>query len=372
MGVIKSIQSILRKNSAGSDFQRRRINLVEGTNVTLTVADDSANNEVDVTIAAAAGGGAPTDATYITQTANGSLSAEQALASLSSGIMKVATTTGVITSVAAPSGAVVGDTDTQTLTNKTLTSPTVNTPIIATPTMRTWDGWEDANDSWSYSSVDGATGVITVTTDATTKYSVGMRIKLTQTTVKYFIVTAVAATTLTVWGGTDYTLANAAISANFYSPMKTPLGFPADVTKWTVEVSITDSLTQASPSAVTWYNLGSGTISIPIGSWIVSYWGALGIYDATARTQCIIKSTLSTANNTESNSKFTAILRQYSPSAIHYQYEGDVTRTNIIVVAAKTSYYLNVLTTEASFDSLGWNIGTISGATIIRAICAYL
>ncbi len=43
--------------------------------------------------------GAPTDATYITQTSNSGLSAEQALSSLSSGIMRVATTTGVITSL---------------------------------------------------------------------------------------------------------------------------------------------------------------------------------------------------------------------------------------------------------------------------------
>lgn len=41
----------VRKNSAGSTFNRRRINLIEGTGVTLTVADDSANEEVDVTIA---------------------------------------------------------------------------------------------------------------------------------------------------------------------------------------------------------------------------------------------------------------------------------------------------------------------------------
>ena len=48
--------------------------------------------------------GAPSDATYITQTANGSLSAEQALAALSSGIMRVATTTGVITSLTDSAG----------------------------------------------------------------------------------------------------------------------------------------------------------------------------------------------------------------------------------------------------------------------------
>ncbi len=46
----------VRKNSTGSTFTRRRVNLIEGANVTLTVADDSGNDEVDVTIAASGGG----------------------------------------------------------------------------------------------------------------------------------------------------------------------------------------------------------------------------------------------------------------------------------------------------------------------------
>jgi len=56
MGIIKSTKSIIRKNSAGSDFIRRRVNLIEGSGITLTVADDSANNEIDVTIAGGASG----------------------------------------------------------------------------------------------------------------------------------------------------------------------------------------------------------------------------------------------------------------------------------------------------------------------------
>ncbi len=46
----------VRKNSTGSVYSRRRLNLIEGTNVTLTVADDSGNEEVDITIAASGGG----------------------------------------------------------------------------------------------------------------------------------------------------------------------------------------------------------------------------------------------------------------------------------------------------------------------------
>lgn len=45
----------VRKNSTGSVFTRRRVNFIEGTGITLTVADDAGNDEVDVTVAAAAG-----------------------------------------------------------------------------------------------------------------------------------------------------------------------------------------------------------------------------------------------------------------------------------------------------------------------------
>jgi hypothetical protein len=62
-----------RKNSAGSVFVRRRLNLIEGSNVTLTVADDPTNDEVDVTIAASGGGGGHTiqeDGTPLTARSN--------------------------------------------------------------------------------------------------------------------------------------------------------------------------------------------------------------------------------------------------------------------------------------------------------------
>lgn len=55
--LVKSIKAILRKNSTGSDFVRRRINLIEGSNISITMTDDPTNDEIDVTIAGAGAGG---------------------------------------------------------------------------------------------------------------------------------------------------------------------------------------------------------------------------------------------------------------------------------------------------------------------------
>lgn len=87
-------------------------------------------------------------------------------------------------------------------------------------------GWQDPGETWTYASAT----TFTVSGDVTNKYAVGDKIKLTQTTVKYFYITAVSYgspnTTITVNGGDSYTLANAAITANYYSKDDSPVGFP--------------------------------------------------------------------------------------------------------------------------------------------------
>lgn len=184
--------------------------------------------------------------------------------------------------------SVVTLTGSQTLTNKVLTSPTINNATVANPTLTVdtvseyttangvtidslnikdgklntndsvvtanitnkavteekisdgWvhgsDGWIDSTQTWTY--VSATTFKITGT-DVTAQFPVGTKIKLTQTTAKYFYVTAATFstdTTVTVTGGTDYTLANAAITSPMYSYIATPQGFP-DWFAWTPTLS---------------------------------------------------------------------------------------------------------------------------------------
>jgi hypothetical protein len=83
-------------------------------------------------------------------------------------------------------------------------------------------GYTATGESWTYAS----TTTITVPTNATTKYGVGMIIKITQTTggTKYGVITTVAATLLTIAWLNGATLANEAITSPFYSSNATPLG----------------------------------------------------------------------------------------------------------------------------------------------------
>lgn len=88
------------------------------------------------------------------------------------------------------------------------------------------DGWTAAADTLVYAS---ATTFTIAGADRTVLYSKGTRIKLTNTTLKYFVVVASAFstdTTVTVTGGSDYALANAVITSPSYSYAANPQGYP--------------------------------------------------------------------------------------------------------------------------------------------------
>jgi hypothetical protein len=89
-----------------------------------------------------------------------------------------------------------------------------------------WDGWIGANETWTYAS----STTFTISGDLTGKYQKGDKIKLTQTTEKYFYIVSVShgggTTTVSVTGGSDYSVANAAITSPYYSKVESPQGFP--------------------------------------------------------------------------------------------------------------------------------------------------
>jgi len=99
----------------------------------------------------------------------------------------------------------------------------INKLIFKTP----FDGWIAANETWTYASSTS----FTVSGNVTGKYQKGDKIKLTQSsTVKYFYIIGVSYsapnTTITITGGSDYSLANAPITDNYYSKVENPQGFP--------------------------------------------------------------------------------------------------------------------------------------------------
>lgn len=214
------------------------------------------------------------------------------------------------------------------------------------------DGWVDkTSETWTYASADSPTFTFTISGDVTSTYSPGMRIKLTQTTVKYFIITAVSYsapnTTVTVYGGTDYTLANAAISGNYYSPTRFPQGFPDDPTKWQVLVTDTSLRQQGSPVANTWYNLGSVSITVPIGAWNVSY-TVLAQNDRASGGAVTVMVTLSTANNSQSDASWTTRFYATSLTAQSLLMQ----RTLPMVLGAKSTRYLNTMTDVPSTSNI--------------------
>jgi hypothetical protein len=265
----------------------------------------------------------------------------------------------------------VSKTGTETLTNKTLTSPLLAGLI---------DGWISAGETWTFSSVDDPTGIFTVSGDVSSKYSAGMRIKFTNggNTI-YGIITAVSYsspnTSIKFLHQIDPTdnlalalMADSAITANYYSTQKAPYGFPLEPTKWSVQMSDANQVTQDSPTEGVWYNLGSLSLSVPIGCWNLSYF-VNGEVVNTSATAVNINVTLSTANNSASDAEFLTNIYIGGASGTVVGWT-PMNRSKIITVTSKTPYYLNAMSDLAGMNTIYFR--GEKGSTIIRAICAYL
>lgn len=129
---------------------------------------------------------------------------------------------------------------TSSISNAGALTQTGASTLVGALTINSYDGWITSTDTWVYASASSFTiaGV-----DRTAQFPKGTKIKLTQTSAKYFYVTSSSFstnTTVNVFAGTDYTLANAAITAPNYSYMDSPQAFPKEFvfnpgfTNWTI------------------------------------------------------------------------------------------------------------------------------------------
>lgn len=226
-----------------------------------------------------------------------------------------------------------------------------------------FSGWIASHATWSYSSADAPTFVISINADMTGILGKGMRIQITQSSVNYFIITAVGvysggATLVTVYGGTDYTLANATITSAYYSQAKAPINFPMARTKWDIVVPVTTAYVKTSPTTNTWYgqtnlmdsSLALPSINVPIGDWEIG-WEYL-FYGA-ASAAMAVELTLSTSASTESDKELSNIVAIGVNPAFLY---APASRSKNITVTSKTPYY-TLLRSITSASSIGIDNG---------------
>ena len=245
------------------------------------------------------------------------------------------------------------------------------------------NGWVEADETWTYVSTDDPTGVFKVNADVTGKYSVGMRIKMTNggNTI-YGIITKVG-----TYGGdqSGYTyitflheidpadnlalhlMANSAITNNYYSTQKAPAGFPLNPLSWSI-ISTPSNFSQESATSGTWYK--AANITLPIGVWDFSYRGAV-IHSRTGGgslrvyLEANISQTSASADSFQ-NQRFYEYFRGVLAGANIYAYYQGVSGQTYINLTAKDVFYFNVYDTHDDTATLQVN------SMRFEAICAYL
>ena len=234
-------------------------------------------------------------------------------------------------------------------------------------------GWLSAGEDWTFASADSPTFTFTISGDKSAKYSPGMRIRIDQSGIKYFIITSVSYsspdTTITVYGGTDYTMTSATIESPCYSMLKAPVGFPLDPTKWTV--TVTDSTRRSKTTDIsdsTWYNINAAAqISVPVGVWNVSYmvYGSSSVTATPAWHSvrvCLSSSSNSCSDNLSLHEHL--VLTDLDNNLLSVA-------TFKVVTTAKTTYYVNIQCSASTAITLLQYYNDLY-PMVIKAECAYL
>ena len=243
------------------------------------------------------------------------------------------------------------------------------------------DGWIATSVAVTSGTLDSPSFELSFAADMTALIGLGFRIKLTQSTTKYFLVTKVGAfssgaTVITCYGGTDYTLVASGttpISNVYYSNVKAPFGFPMDPAKWTVSLSNTSRCQKLTPTASTWYgdtglSATGPSVSVPIGAWRGYMKAVLQTSDTTV-TDYNCYMTLSTASNSESDNDNTIFVAITVPSGTYKLFNIGAVSIKILVTS-KTTYYMNIKTSTSTADAIEIRGDVVP--TILKLVSDYL
>lgn len=251
----------------------------------------------------------------------------------------------------------------------------------ANPAWATFDGWIPISATLTYSSADDPIYVVSSNADLTSVLSVGMKIKFTNnSTTFYGIIHAIgswsgSAQLITIHGGTDYDVANSAITSPYYSPVKSPQGFPMSKLKWRVTLTDTENKQKASPTLNTWYgganawSTGSNmTLDAPIGEWDIGGSFYQYVLDTSA-TIVTMEVTISTSDNSESDEELTAgIGGNGASSTMTVRQTSRVQKTKAFTV--KTTLYILARSETTGMAEL--NIIGATRATVVTLDDVYL
>jgi hypothetical protein len=254
---------------------------------------------------------------------------------------------------------------------------TIDSLLIKDGGLPTYSGWNVITESLTYASGAGTNiGTFTASGDLTSKYYAGMKGKLTQTTVKHFFLMDVSyssgTTTFSAYFGTDYTIADAAISSPYFSIDKAPSGFPLDPAKWTEEAIWTTTRVKTT-SISTNYGSFADSLTVPIGAWYLSWSILIGSLQTQSASQRYAIFTLSSDGSTQTHSDLTVShASNYRPDG---SFEGGsfsmATRSTFISLTTETTFTaIGKVSNTGSVTELGIYNSTING--VVRATCAYL
>lgn len=176
-------------------------------------------------------------------------------------------------------------------------------------------------------------------------------------------------TTLTVQVPTGCTIpTSGGVSALSYSMVRTPYGFPAASNSWRLEWFPGASV-GGSASANTWVNPNGAQLSVPIGSWILGYEGMVSVGTSSSVTD--VYTTISTANNTESDITFTTRFTLNLASGTTAQL-WSANRRRPLNLTSQAIYYANLKSTTANTALQIRGESTVGEKFIIEAEFVYL